>query len=241
VAGNAGPLTGRTALVTGASRGIGAAVARRLAAAGARVALLARSESALRTLAAELGAGAVVVPCDVSEPGAAERAARVLAAAGATPDIVVNNAGAFLIAPAAETSIDDFRATLEVNLIAPFTFVRTFLGGMRERRSGHVVTIGSIADRMTFPGNAAYAASKYGLRALHEVLRAELRGSGVRATLVSPGPVNTELWDPIDPDGTAGFTPRAQMLDADAVADAVQYALTAPPSVNVDELRLSRS
>jgi NADP-dependent 3-hydroxy acid dehydrogenase YdfG len=241
MAGRAGPLTGRTALVTGASRGIGAAVARRLAAAGARVALLARSESALRTLATELGRDPLVVPCDVSEPGAAERAARMLAAAGATPDIVVNNAGAFLVAPAAETSIDAFRATLEVNLIAPFTFVRTFLGGMRERGSGHVVTIGSIADRMAFPGNAAYAASKYGLRALHEVLRAELRGTGVRVTLVSPGPVNTELWDPIDPDGTPGFTPRAQMLEADAVADAVQYALTSPASVNVDELRLSRS
>jgi NADP-dependent 3-hydroxy acid dehydrogenase YdfG len=241
VTGKAGPLAGRTALVTGASRGIGAAIARRLAADGARVALLARSENTLRQLATELGSDAVIIPCDVSLPGAAERAAQMLAAAGATPDIVVNNAGAFLLTPAAETSIDDFRATLEVNLIAPFTFVRTFLGGMREHRRGHVVTIGSIADRMTFPGNAAYAASKYGLRALHEVLRAELRGSGVRVTLVSPGPVNTELWDPIDPDGTAGFTPRAQMLDADAVADAVRYVVVAPAEVNVDELRLSRS
>jgi NADP-dependent 3-hydroxy acid dehydrogenase YdfG len=228
--------------VTGASRGIGAAVAKRLSAAGARVALLARSESALRALAAELGrSDALVVPCDLSLAGGAERAAQALAAAGATPDVVVNNAGAFLIAPAAETSVDDFRATLEVNLIAPFAFVRSFVGGMRERRSGHLVTIGSIADRMTYPGNAAYAASKYGLRALHEVLRAELRGTGVRATLVSPGPVDTELWDPIDPDGTPGFTPRAQMLDGDAVADAVLYALTAPATVNVDELRLSRS
>jgi hypothetical protein len=76
---------------------------------------------------------------------------------------------------------------------------------------------------------------------VHEVLRAELRGTGVRATLVSPGPVNTELWDPIDPDSTPGFTKRADMLDADAVAAAVLYALTAPPGVNVDELRLSRS
>ena len=79
-------------------------------------------------------------------------------------------------------------------------------------RERALVTIGSIADRAIFPGNAAYSASKYGLRALHEVLRAELRGSGVRATLVSPGPVDTELWDPIDPDNRPGFTPRAQML-----------------------------
>jgi NADP-dependent 3-hydroxy acid dehydrogenase YdfG len=236
-----GALAGRTALVTGASRGIGAAVARRLAGAGARVALLARSEPALRALAEALGRDAIVIPCDVGQPGAAEHAGQRLAVAGAAPDIVVNNAGAFMFAPAAETSIDDFRAMLEVNLVAPFSFVRTFMGGMRARGHGHLVTVGSIADRAIFPGNAAYAASKHGLRALHEVVRAELRGTGVRATLVSPGPVDTELWDPIDPDGTPGFTPRAQMLDANAVADAVLYALLAPPTVNVDELRLSRS
>ena len=235
------PLTGRTALVTGASRGIGAAVARRLAAAGARVALLARSEDALRALAREIGADAIVVPCDVSAPNAVERALATITAARATPDIVVNNAGAFLVAPVEQTSLADFRATLDVNLVAPFAFVRAFLDGMRAQRRGHVVTVGSIADRTVFPGNAAYAASKHGLRALHEVLRAELRGTGVRATLVSPGPVDTELWDPIDPDGNPGFTKRADMLDADAVAAAVLYALTAPASVNVDELRLSRS
>jgi NADP-dependent 3-hydroxy acid dehydrogenase YdfG len=73
------------------------------------------------------------------------------------------------------------------------------------------------------------------------VLRAELGGTGVRASLVSPGPVDTELWDSIDPDTRAGFTPRARMLDADALADAVHYVVTTPPHVNVDELRLSRS
>jgi len=119
--------------------------------------------------------------------------------------------------------------------------VRAFLPAMRERGSGHLDTLGSVADRNIFPGNAAYSASKYGLRALHEVLRAELRGSGVRATLVSPGPVNTELWDPIDPDNRPGFTPRAQMLGAAEVADAIRWVLAAPASVNVDELRLSSS
>ena len=78
-------------------------------------------------------------------------------------------------------------------------------------------------------------------RALHEVLRAELRGSGVRATLVSPGAVDTGLWDAIDPDNQPGFTPRAQMLDAGSVAEAVMFALLATSAVNVDELRLSRS
>ena len=238
----ASPPAVRTALVTGGSRGIGAAVARRLAGSGVRVALLARTASALRTLADEIGGGALAIPCDVRQPDAAAVAVRGLAAAGIEcPDIVVNNAGAFLVAPAHETAVELFRETLEVNLVAPFGFVRAFLPRMRDGRSGHLVTIGSIADRTTFPGNAAYAASKYGLRALHEVLRAELRGSGVRTTLVSPGPVDTELWDEIDPDRQPGFTPRAQMLDADAVADAVLYAVSAPAGVNVDELRLSRS
>jgi NADP-dependent 3-hydroxy acid dehydrogenase YdfG len=112
---------------------------------------------------------------------------------------------------------------------------------MRARKRGHIVTIGSIADRVAFPENGAYAASKFGLRALHEVLRAELRGSGVRTTLVSPGPVDTSLWDAIDTETRAGFTPRRQMLSTRAVADAVRYVVSQPDDVNVDELRLSRS
>ncbi|MEO8624565.1 MAG: SDR family oxidoreductase [bacterium] len=236
------PLEGRTALVTGASRGIGAAVARRLAASGARVVLLARSESALRTLALEIGEGAQVLACDVRDTAALGRALDELQALlGGAPNIVVNNAGAFFIAPAQETSVDAFAETLAVNLTAPFAVVRALLPAMLAARGGHVVTIGSIADRATFPGNAAYAASKYGLRALHEVLRAELRASGVRVSLVSPGPVNTELWNAIDPDNEPGFTARADMLSPEAVADAVHWVVTAATELNVDELRLSRS
>ena len=235
-------LAGRAALVTGASRGIGAAIARRLAREGARVALVSRDERALEALAAELGNGAVAAACDLHLPGAADVVQAALDDLGAEePDILVNNAGSFVVAPVDETSVDLFRETLELNLTAPFAFVRAFLPGMRRRRSGHVVTVGSIADRVAFPGNAAYAASKHGLRALHEVLRAELRGSGVRTSLVSPGPVDTTLWDVVDPDRREGFTPRAQMLDADSVADAVAYVVTAPPQLNVDELRLSRT
>jgi NADP-dependent 3-hydroxy acid dehydrogenase YdfG len=183
----------------------------------------------------------VALRCDLADREAVrEAAARILEEQGA-PDVVVNNAGLFAIAPVEETSVDDFAATLETNLVAPFAVARTFLPAMRARGSGHLVTIGSIADRATFPGNGAYAASKFGARALHEVMRAELRGSGVRATLVSPGPTDTPLWDPIDPDSRDGFTPRAAMLDADAVADAVLWAVTRNARVNVDELRLSRS
>jgi len=235
-----GPLTGQWAVVTGASRGIGAELARLLAADGARLALLARGRDALETLAGELGAEPIV--CDVSDVAQVERAAaRIETLAGGAPHIVVNNAGMFHIAAAHKLSVDVFRQTLDVNLVAPFALVRAFLPGMRTRGSGHLVTIGSVADRNIFSGNAAYSASKYGLRALHEVLRAELRGTGVRTTLVSPGPVNTELWDPIDPDNRAGFTPRAQMLGAAEVAEAIRWVITAPAGVNIEELRLSSS
>jgi NADP-dependent 3-hydroxy acid dehydrogenase YdfG len=234
--------SGRTALVTGASRGIGAAVARRLAERGAKVALLARGEAALRALVDELGPNAFSVPCDVRDKVATARAISVITEAfDGGPDVVVNNAGAFLISPAHEMAVDAFRDMLEVNLTAPFAFVRAFLPRMRARGGGHVVTIGSIADRNVFAGNAAYAASKHGLRAFHEVLRIELRGTGVRASLVSPGPVDTDLWDVVDPDNQPGFTPRSQMLSPDDVADAVLYTLAAPSSVNVDELRVSRA
>ena len=236
-------LTPATALVTGASRGIGRAVASRLAALGVRVAVLARTADALAALAAESPAGRVVpLAADLRDAGATARALDAAHAAfGGAPDLLVNNAGVFAVAPAHETDADAFAAVLDANLAAPFRLVRAVLPAMRARGDGHVVTIGSVADRQTFPGNAAYAASKYGLRALHEVLRAECRGTGVRCTLVSPGPVDTPLWDPLDPDHREGFTPRAAMLAADDVADAVVYAATRRREVNVDELRLGRA
>ena len=234
-------MAGRTALVSGASRGIGLEVARLLASDGMRVVMVARTEGELRARAAEIG-GALAIPCDVTDAVAVRTLAdRVEREFGEVPDVIVNNAGAFSLATVEATAPAAFRASLDVNLIAPFLLVHAFLGAMRARRQGHVVTIGSIADRMAFAENAAYAASKFGLRALHEVLRAELRGSGVRATLVSPGPVDTAMWDGIDTENRLGFTPRRQMLPARAVAEAVRYVVSQPAAVNVDELRLSRS
>jgi NADP-dependent 3-hydroxy acid dehydrogenase YdfG len=107
---------------------------------------------------------------------------------------------------------------------------------MRERGSGLVITIGSIADHLPLPGNAAYAASKFGLRGLHGVLAAELAGTGVRATLVAPGPVDTELWDAVDPDTRPGFTKRRDMLRAEDIAEAVLFVATRPAHVVIPEL-----
>jgi NADP-dependent 3-hydroxy acid dehydrogenase YdfG len=230
------------AVVSGASRGIGLEIVRALLQDGFRVAMLARSERDLRARATELGAKAIALPCDVSDADAIARVAdRVTAEFGGAPDVVVNNAGAFTLAPVEKTELADFKTALDVNLVGPFVLARAFVGAMRTRGSGHIVTIGSIADRAIFPENAAYAASKFGVRALHEVLRAELRGTGVRASLVSPGPVDTALWDDIDPDTRPGFTPRADMLRSQDVASAVRYVVSAPASVNVDELRLSHA
>ena len=237
-----GALAGRSAIVTGASRGIGLAAARALAAAGVRTALIARRPETLSSIARELGAGAIAFPCDLGDRESVERVARQAADHfGGAPDMLINNAGTFDLARVDAMPVDDFARTIEVNLVAPFALVRAMLPGMRERGRGHVVTIGSIADRVAFPENAAYAASKFGVRALHEVMRAECRGSGVRTTLISPGPVDTELWDPVGPDERAGFTPRARMLRAESVAAAVLYVVQQPSEVNVDELRLSRA
>ncbi len=235
-------LDGRSAVVTGASRGIGLAVATALLERGARVALVARSEQVLRDVANRFGARAMPVVCDVSDNAAVvavtDRIADTLAGA---PDILLNNAGSFEPAAVERTDPAAFLQAIETNLIAPFLFARAFLPAMRARGRGHIVTIGSVADRAVFSENGAYAASKHGVRALHEVMRLELRGTGVRTTLVSPGPVDTPLWDDIDPDDRPGFTTRADMLGAGAVADAVLFAVTQPQDVNIDELRLSRS
>jgi NADP-dependent 3-hydroxy acid dehydrogenase YdfG len=235
-------LTGTNAVVTGASRGIGLAIARGLVAHGARVVMIARHEANLREQASTLGPLAIALPCDVSDDHAVDDAIDAIEATfGDAPDILVNNAGTFTPATVDELDPAVFRTALETNLVAPLRFVRAFLPAMRTRRRGQIVTVGSVADRTVLPENASYASTKHGARALHEVLRLETRGSGVRATLVSPGPVDTPLWDLIDPDSRHGFTPRRAMLQPEAVADAVLYAVTQPPQVNVDELRLSHS
>ena len=232
----------RTAVVTGASRGIGLAIARRLVDHGVRVVMLARNADTLRAAAQQLGTSAIPLSCDLSDASALDgMVERVRESLGGAPDVLVNSAGLFRLATADTTDPRDFMAAIDVNLIAPFRLIRAFLPSMRARKRGHIVSIGSIADHVAFPENGGYAASKFGLRGLHEVLRAESRDSGVRVTLISPGPVNTALWDDVNPDDRPGFTPRSAMLAPEAVAAAVLFAVTQPDDVNIDELRLSRA
>ena len=235
-------LEGQNIVVTGASRGIGLATARVLASAGARVFCLSRAGERLDSAVASLGYSAVAVQCDLSSETEIDRAVEtILGQAEAGPDALVQAAGVFPLATLEKTPASEFDAALRVNLLGPYRLAQPLATLMRKRGSGHVVTIGSVADRTAFAENVAYSASKFGARAVHEVIREELRGSGVRVSLVSPGPVDTTIWDAIDPDHRPGFTPRARMLKPEAVADAVLYVLTRDAATNIDELRLSRS
>lgn len=219
--------------MTGASRGIGLAVADELRAAGAHTVRLARS----------LSDGAAdretTLRCDVTRPDEVGRAVRTIETELGVPDIVVNNAGVFFVKRLDETTADMFAQSIATNLTGPFLIAHAFVPAMVRRGNGHLVTIGSSSDRIAYPGNAAYAASKYGVRGLHEVIAAELAGTGVRTTLVSPGAVDTEMWDPIDPDRTEGFRKRADMMRAEDVAEAVLFAVTREERVTVTEIRMA--
>lgn len=234
-------LEGTSAVVTGASRGIGLAIARALAADGARVALLARPSDALRAAADALDGRGIAIPCDLTRPDDVDAALGDIERAMGVPHLLVNNAGAFALGAIGAMHPAEVEQLLSLNLVAPYRLMHAMVPRMRARGSGHVITIGSIADRQAFPENAAYAAGKFGARAMHEILRQELRGTGVRVSLVSPGPVDTALWDPIHPESRPGFTPRSEMLRAEAVADAVVWVATRAREVNIDELRLSHS
>jgi NADP-dependent 3-hydroxy acid dehydrogenase YdfG len=233
-------LSGRTAVVTGASRGIGAGIATALAAEGVQVVMLARNEATLKERSAALK-GTIPIVCDVTQPESVEKAAkRILEQLNRAPDILVNNAGIFGVSMVEETSPEFFIDTINTNLVGPFLLVRSFLGEMKKRKTGHIVTIGSVADRTIYTGNAAYSAAKFGLRAIHEVMRAELHGTGVRATLVSPAATDTEIWNTVTVTDPAGKPhSKRPLLDPEDVVRAVMFALAQPERVNIDELRLS--
>ncbi len=233
------PLDGGLALVTGASRGIGEAVARALAREGSHVVLVSRTVDRLEALAGELGGTAL--PLDLTDRSATAEATAGLIARRGVPDVMVNAAGVFDIAPIHETTADTFDRNLDVNLRSAFWLLRCLLPAMLERGSGLVVNIGSVAGRQAFPGNAAYSASKYGLRGLHEVLVEEVRGTGVRACLIEPSATDTTIWDPMDPDNHPALPSRDAMLAPDDVAEAVLFVCTRPRTVQIPLVQIARA
>jgi NADP-dependent 3-hydroxy acid dehydrogenase YdfG len=223
-------LGGALAVVTGSSRGIGAAVAARLEREGARVIRVARTIE-------PGGAGGPAIVADLADDRSADAAiARILELG--VPDIVVSNAGAFALGPLERQSAEELDRLYRINVRAPFLIARAFLPPMRARGSGRHILVGSVSDHRAFAHNAVYATTKFAARGLHEVLREEFQGSGVLCTLISPSAVDTPLWDPLDPDNDPALPSRADMLRPEDVAEAVRWVATLPPSVDVGWMTL---
>jgi NADP-dependent 3-hydroxy acid dehydrogenase YdfG len=208
-------------------------VADELRSAGAHVVRLARS------LSDGSGERDTTIRCDVTRPEDVDRVLQRVMVAVGVPDVVVNSAGVFYVKPLAETTPAEFTETISVNLTGPFLVARALLPRLVQRGSGHVVTIGSSSDHIAYAGNSAYAASKYGVRGMHEVMTAEVANTGVRTTLVSPGAVDTDMWNAIDPDSKPGFRKRKDMMRTEDVAEAVLFAVTRDARMTVTEIRLA--
>lgn len=192
-------LSGKTALVTGASGGLGAAIAKTLIGAGARVALSGTRREKLDGLAAELGAGAVVVPCNLSDGAAVDGLVKQAEAAlGAPLDILVNNAGLTRDQLALRMKDEDWQLVLDVNLTASFKLAKAALRGMMKKRCGRIINITSIVGVTGNPGQANYAASKAGLIGWSKSLAQEVAARGVTVNCVAPGFITTAMTAELD-------------------------------------------
>jgi NADP-dependent 3-hydroxy acid dehydrogenase YdfG len=231
------PTTGRVAVITGASSGIGEATARALAADGHRVALLARRAERLQALADELGNGAIAIEADVTDResviAAADRVQQELGGA----DILVNNAGIMLTAPFSSDQREEHRRMVETNLLGAMTATEVFLDQLRANGSGDLVNISSVAGRVAPAGFAAYAATKWGINGWSEALRVELQPD-IRVTVIEPGAIATELSEHI----THADSKRAAKEALDMaipphdIADVIAFAVSRPQRVTLNEI-----
>ncbi|WP_432573547.1 SDR family oxidoreductase [Kineococcus sp. SYSU DK005] len=187
-------IDGKVFLITGASSGIGAATARAASAAGARLVLAARRLERIEALAAELG-DAVAVRTDVTDPAQVHAAVRAGVDTHGRIDVLVNNAGQGLHSPLEEVDPDDFRAVLDLNVVAPLVALQAVLSVMRAQGGGSVVDVSSGTSRTVLPGVGAYAASKSALNALSAVARRELAPDGIVVSTVYPFITATEFHD----------------------------------------------
>src|SRR3954454_20705644 len=235
--GQTGAMETRTAVVTGASSGIGAATARHLAAEGYEVICAARREERGAALATEIGVTAV--RCDVtSEDDVAALAERV----GPRLDVLVNNAGgAFGAAPVAEADPDQWRAMYEVNVIGVGQVTRALLPALVATGAGGILTVGSTAGRVAYENGGGYTVAKHGTRVVSETLRLELYDQPVRVCEIAPGMVRTDEFALVRFAGDREKADQvyegvAEPLTADDVADAITWMVTRPAHVNIDEM-----
>jgi len=231
-----GGLGGRVAVVTGAGRGIGHAVARALAGEGATVVLAARTRQQLAATAAAIregGGAALAIPTDVTQDAAVEAMVERAIAELGRLDILVTAAGVASFGPVAGTKPADWDGMLAVNLRAVMVTCRAVLPIMIRQRRGTIINIASVAAQRPIPGAAVYTATKAGVVGFSRVLAEELRSEGVRVGVLTPGAVDTPLWDaiPSSPD-------RSRMLRPEDVARAAVLMASLPPGASLEELTL---
>jgi NAD(P)-dependent dehydrogenase (short-subunit alcohol dehydrogenase family) len=229
-------IAGRVVLVTGAGRGLGRAIATAMAAAGGRIVLAARTRAEIDAVAADLartGAQTAAVACDVRD------AAQVDALVGAAVqrfgglDVLVNNAGVFRMAPVADTDEATWDVLLDTNLKGAFLVTRAALPHLVARR-GRVFNVVSAAGRTAYADNGAYCASKWGLLGFTNVLRKEMRQTGVRVTALLPGALDTPIWQ-----GVPGNWDRSRMMEPETVARLVVEVCCQPEGTSTDEIFLT--
>jgi 3-oxoacyl-[acyl-carrier protein] reductase len=223
-------LTGQKALVTGASGGIGGAIARALHAQGGEVGLAGTRRDALATLAAEFGERAHVLTADLSQPDEAERLAREAEAALGQIDILVSNAGVTRDGLAMRMKDEDWQAVLDINLTAGFRLIRAALRGMLRRRHGRIICVTSLVGVAGNPGQANYAASKAGIIGMAKSIAAEVATRGITVNCIAPGFVATAMTDKLTEDQRArgaAAIPLERFGTPDEVAAAAVYLASA--------------
>jgi NADP-dependent 3-hydroxy acid dehydrogenase YdfG len=224
---------GRAAVITGASSGIGAATARALAADGHRVALLARRGDRINALAEEIGSGAIAIEADVTDRDSLVAAAERVRSELGGADILVNNAGVMLLGPFTAEQ----RQMVEVNLLGAMTATEVFLDQLRDG-GGDLVNLSSVAGRTARPGNAAYAATKWGINGWSESLRQELQPD-IRVIVIEPGAVATELPAHITDTQTKEAAEKmyeTTAIPAEDIAEIIAFAISRPKRTTINEI-----
>ncbi len=229
--------TGRCAVITGASSGIGEATARALAADGHRLALLARRADRIEAVASELAGAAIAIEADVTDRDSIVRAAERVQDELGGADILINNAGLMLLAPFTSDQRSEHRQMVETNLLGAMTTTEVFLDQLRDG-GGDLVNISSVAGRTARPGNAAYAATKWGINGWSESLRQELQPD-IRVTVIEPGAVATELTDHITDAETKRATEdfvKDLAIRPEDIAEVIAFAVSRPRRMTLNEI-----